>query len=189
MEKGQRESNGNANDDSGIMSRELQSVVEQAFKDETKAFEWLLAQLRPVILHVDVPLTINYYWSGFESQEPEEEYYSERGLILADRFRKRYARSGDEGRYEGTRLCLTRSGKLIEIERSGFFSERQNEESYWASTVMDIKPPEAMAEYDLEEVVEKVTVEIEISIERARKRQEHLGERLSKLQQMMEGLA
>jgi hypothetical protein len=177
----------NAEEEESTHRGNIEAAIEEEFKKEIQVFERLIDSLKRITRQVDVPLAIGHYWSGYESEDPEEEYYSERGLVLADRFSERSRGNNPEGKYKGTRLCLTRSGKLIEIERSGFWSKREKQESSWSSTVMDITPAEAMAEYDLEEILDTVKTGMRISIERARKKQEYLGERLSELDEIAGG--
>lgn len=118
-------------------------------------FEELMAKVTPFALQRHSTNLIRHYEyeliHDFQPPSIESEDFKERGVVLADRRDNLPGPSFSE-----SSLVLLSDGKLAEIKRSGTCHGGSEK---WSATLMPISMQEAVARYDLETCLSKLTSE------------------------------
>ena len=92
-----------------------------------------------------------------------------RGVVLADR--NKYAETDThEGRLSGHCLVLTPDGRMIQLERSGFFSRWSKSWTEWTTYPWPLTLTAAIEEYGLDQILHGIVATIERKIDDKRPR-------------------
>lgn len=123
---------------------------------EVAVLERLIAVGKPALRALSSKLRTSYFFTSGNNgcnHVERAEYYAQRGLVLVDAYTESRGRDGNDGGYTGSRLVLLVDGSLVVFKRRGAWSAWQGSDNSWEATVAYVSPEEAMAKYELDDVI------------------------------------
>ena len=112
----------------------------------------------------------DYSTSGRNGCNPVARYdtFAETGVCLVDNYDRDKDETGNRGTYGGTRLYLLSDGRLAEVEREGTWSCWQGEADIYTATLEVITAADAVARYELTDMIEVLTAKLNEQIKGAK---------------------
>lgn len=164
---------------------EIAIIDKELIGSEAEVLEALLSKIKPVMRHIDKRIkTANSYLVGCDYGE-ENEYLDEHGITLFDCFGR--TQTGElESVFDGEQLVFTRSGKLIELTRSGDYEIWEGEKCAWKSHLREMTVLEVAEEYHLAELVDSITEAMNEAIKATETKKRTLSSRLEKINEVKE---
>lgn len=163
------------------------SIVERqtaVAEQQAEILALLFEKIKPVMMHVNYPVAVRYYYSGKQFDIPRYNYYKEWGIILIDEFEEDYVSRDARGEYTGARLVLTGSGKLVNFTRSGCWSKLQGEPSTWEAMDEIITSSHAIGEYDFADIILALVTTFNNVVKIIEEKQAILGKSLAILEEI-----
>lgn len=170
--------------------REVAELQELIGKHEANALAQVLDRVKPVMEWVDGPITTREEWVASDNPRDRQTfYYKEPGIVLVNNFESTVRDAHGRMNYSGYKMIYTRSGKLVQLDRRGSFSDGTSA-SYWSSDAHELDVTPEFGERHLLEVVRSVVAAVERAIGQQKQRREELQSRLRVLKdvaRMLEG--
>jgi len=167
-----------------VLGRQVAKLEEEVTGKEVEALTRILEKVMPVMPAIDCRIEKAAYHSGHQMHSWEYGYLEERGIVLVDNFSKKYTDKDYRGDYEGERLVLTRSGKLLEVTRCGEWSNWQNECSNWGSEQTELTIEDAVKSHGFKAIIQGLTTAFKDAVEKNEKKEVDLTGRLAVLEEM-----
>ena len=170
---------------------ELKAHEEALLDGEAAALERILADLRPVMPHIDRAVAASGSCSGKGGWSYT--YMDDRGIVLAGEREREEGHNDIRGTFTGEDLVYSRTGKLYHRAFDGSWSRFDDESSGWYTGGTDedgdsapgsskvIGPRAALKRYDLGTVVEGIVGALEQAVKRQEGRKPLLAGRLERL--------
>lgn len=166
------------------IGEQVTALETSATAGEAAILNTIIAKVVPIMRYLDSPVRTHASHSGHQAHEWEYTHHKEHGIVLVDGFVSQYTDHDYRGDYTGDCLVLTRSGSLVVLERSGQWSNWQNEESFWTAIASEVTAEQAVTRCDIEAIIKGLVDAFRQAIENAHKKQTFLGLRLRLLENM-----
>lgn len=166
------------------LGKEVAALEKQTVEEEAQALTTIVAKTLPVLRYIDYKIRISASYSGHLYHEWQYNYLPEKGIVLVDKYGRRYTNRDYRGSYDGTMLVLTRSGKLLHLARDGHWSNWQGESCWWQAEVQEVTPEQAIERYGLQAIVEGLVKEFKEAIKDNENKKQVLEKRLELLEQV-----
>lgn len=135
------------------LAEEIAKTQEAIIEQEIIVLKKVIEKVKPVIPYIDYKIEIGATISDNQLQSWEYTYLEEQGIILVNEFIKTYTEKDFRGDYKGKQLILTRSGRLISLNRYGHWSIRQGEKCYWHTEKEELNFHQAIEQFDFTDIV------------------------------------
>lgn len=171
-------------------------------KHEVKALRELLDKVRPLMPYMDAPIPTREEWvgpqggglgpHGLRAPEPSPDRrthtYKEPGLVLVNNFEATVEDQSGQMRHSGYKIIFTRSGKLVQLDRMGSWSE-ERQSTFWSCDAHEVDVDAEFVERHLGECIGSIAQALERAAKRQRDKREALRERLKMLRAIQRILA
>lgn len=172
------------------ISSDFQSVAElkqETRSKEVETLEAIINRLLPILKFVDQNIHTKYYEDINKCRFKDHE---EKGILLKNDFSKEYTgdypHQDNYWNYEGDQIWLTRSGKIILVERTGEGSAWQRDSCEWTSKITEISIQQLINETGFESVIESMRQAIESAIKENEKKKPILEKRINVLAEIQD---
>jgi hypothetical protein len=163
------------------LGREVSELQVLIGKHEANALAQVLERVKPVMEWIDGPITTREEWVASDNPRDRQTfYYKEPGIVLVNNFESTVRDAHGRMNYSGYKIAFTRSGKLVQLDRRGSFSEG-NSGSFWTSDAHELDITPEFAERHLLEVIRSIVAAVERAIGQQRARREEVTARLKVL--------
>jgi hypothetical protein len=165
-------------DELAVLGKEVKELSEAVGKHEANALSTILERLKPVMEYVDGPITTREEWvSSDKPHDKQTFYYKEPGVVLVNNFESTVRDAHGRMQYSGYKICFTRSGRLVQLDRRGQWSEDQHD-SFWSSEAHELDLNADLASRHLPECLSSILGAIDRACQSNRQRREALVKRL-----------
>jgi hypothetical protein len=169
------------------LAAKVAELKDITLEQEAASLIRILEKIKPLLGVASHHIQVGYHTSGEQSSKEHDQWHSQKGLILIDRFEQENTDRDTRGDYVGWQLVLLSDGNLKVLKRSGDWSRWQGESSCWqVQKEEDLSPEEAVRRYGLKEIVEGLVSEIKESSEKLQKAQAGYEKRLATIEKVKE---
>ncbi|GIW71337.1 MAG: hypothetical protein KatS3mg102_0879 [Planctomycetota bacterium] len=170
------------------LGKEVKELGEAVEKHEASALAHLLERIKPVMEYIDGPITTREEWVASDNPRDKQTfYYKEPGIVLVNNFESTVRDAHGRMVYSGYKIIYTRSGKLVQLDRRGTWSEGEHD-TFWSSEAHEIELTPELASRHLPECVASIVAAIERAVHTHRQRREELARRLRLLRAIARAL-
>ena len=164
----------------------MEKLHDLAAAHEAKALVKILHKIKPVMNYIDGPITTREAWiTSDDVKIRDDAHYKEPGIVLVNNFSS--TRRPDDPAwldYIGYKVIFTRSGKIIQLERSGGWCEQHGKQSFWSSETSEISISPEFAKKHFKECLASIMNVTENAIARTKDKRSILRRRLSLLKKV-----
>jgi hypothetical protein len=166
------------------LGREVAELKDLIGKHEANALAQVLDKLKPIMQWIDQPITTREEWVASDNPRDRQTfYYKEPGIVLVNNFESTVRDAHGRMNYSGYKIAFTRSGKLVQLDRRGSFSEGATT-NYWSSDAHELDITPEFAARHLPEVLRSVVNAIERAVATQRAKRDELQQRLKVLKEV-----
>ncbi len=166
------------------LGREVAELGDLVGKHEAQALEALLQRMKPVMPYIDGPITTREEWvSSDNPRDRQSFYYKEPGIVLVNNFESTVRDPHGRLSYSGYKIAYTRSGKLVQLDRRGSWSDGA-QASYWSSDAHELDISPEFAERHIQECVRSIATSLERAAVQQKQKKEELRGRLEVLREV-----
>ncbi|RME70670.1 MAG: hypothetical protein D6776_11355 [Planctomycetota bacterium] len=170
------------------LGREVKELADAVSRHEANALSTILDRLKPVMEYIDGPITTREEWVASDKPHDKQTfYYKEPGIVLVNNFESTVRDPHGRMQYSGYKICFTRSGRLVQLDRRGQWSEDQHD-SYWSSEAHEVELTPELASRHLPECLASIVAAIERALHTHRERRDALVKRLRLLRAIARAL-
>ncbi len=169
------------------IGREVKELSEAVSLHEANALATILERLKPVMEYIDGPITTREEWVADKPHDKQTFYYKEPGIVLVNNFESTVRDPHGRMQYSGYKICFTRSGRLVQLDRRGQWSEDQHE-SFWSSEAHELELTPELASRHLPECLNSIVAAIERALHIHRQKRDALIRRLRLLRAIARAL-
>jgi hypothetical protein len=146
---------------------ETEAARQQAREAEADLLTAMIAKVLPALPAISRSVkTKNAWTSGANGCNPVERksFREQRGLLVVDKFDREKDSSGNRGDFTGERLFILEDGTLLQLDRSGSWSQWQGEWSSWETEQTALTPREAVNRYNARDIIEALIKALEVHV-------------------------
>lgn len=163
------------------LGRGVNDLTSLVGKYEANSLMAVLNKIKPIMPFIDGPLATREEWVSSDNPGDRQTfYYKEPGIVLVNNFESTVRDPHGRMVYSGYKICFTRSGKLVQLDRRGAWSDTRAG-NYWSSDAHELDITSDLASRHLPECVRAVVNAMERSVASHREKREDLRKRIALL--------
>lgn len=171
-----------------VVGQNLDSYADLVHKHEKAILKKLLDMLVPIVRYIDDEIVIREAWMAGRLGG-KHVHYPERGIVLVDNFSSQNdAQDEQVVNFTGEKVILTRSGRLVQVSRTGVWRKSGGEDSFWSIEALEIPVTEDFARDNLAEIVQSIFRHIDGAKERVAANKRDMEQRLALIRNIKEML-